>query len=213
MGAFLSPLERVRELAERVASAYGLDIFDVELKREGGQQVLRVIVDRPGPAATPEESVSIDDCARVAEELGTLLDVEDVMPGEYTFEVSSPGLDRPLRTADDYRRFAGRWAKIVTSEPVQRQTAFSGRVKGMEGDDVLFESEGKKLMKLPLRLIARARLRSGVLKQIMSTVPIRCSKRSRRSPRKRASNRMSSSRRWKKPCSPRRASFTRATKS
>ncbi len=158
MGAFLAAVERVRELATRVASSYGLDIFDVELKREGGQQVLRVIVDRPGPSATPEESVSIDDCARVAEELGTLLDVEEVMPGEYTFEVSSPGLDRPLRTADDYRRFAGRWAKIVTSEPVQRQTAFAGRVKGVDGEDVLFESEGKKLMRLPLRLISRARL-------------------------------------------------------
>jgi ribosome maturation factor RimP len=158
MGAFVQALDRVRELATRVASSYGLDIFDVELKREGGQQVLRVIVDRPGPAASPEESVSIDDCARVAEELGTLLDVEDVMPGGYTFEVSSPGLDRPLRSADDYRRFAGRWAKIVTSQPVERQTAFNGRVKGIEGDDVLFESEGKKLMKLPLRLIRRAHL-------------------------------------------------------
>jgi ribosome maturation factor RimP len=154
----VSPVERVRELAERIASAYGLDIFDVELKREGGQQVLRVFVDRPGPASRPEESVSIEDCARVANELGTLLDVEDVMPGEYTFEVSSPGLDRPLRTADDYRRFAGRWAKIVTSEPVQRQTAFNGRLKGIEGEDVLFESEGRKLVKLPLRLITRARL-------------------------------------------------------
>ena len=140
MGALVQPLDRVRELATRVASSYGLDIFDVELKREGGQQVLRVIVDRPGPAATPEESVSIDDCARVAEDLGTLLDVEDVIPGGYTFEVSSPGLDRPLRTADDYRRFAGRWAKIVTSQPVERQTAFAGRVKGIEGDEVLFES-------------------------------------------------------------------------
>ena len=158
MGAFVQPLDRVRELATRVASTYGLEIFDVELKREGKQHVLRVVVDRPGPAATPEESVSIDDCARVAEDLGTLLDVEDVMPGEYTFEVSSPGLDRPLRGADDYRRFAGRWAKIVTSEPVERQTAFSGRIKGIEGDDVLFESEGKKLKKLPLRLIRRAHL-------------------------------------------------------
>ena len=158
MGAFVQPLDRVRELATRVASTYGLEIFDVELKREGKQHVLRVVVDRPGPAATPEESVSIDDCARVAEDLGTMLDVEDVMPGEYTFEVSSPGLDRPLRGADDYRRFAGRWAKIVTSEPVERQTAFSGRIKGIEGDDVLFESEGKKLKKLPLRLIRRAHL-------------------------------------------------------
>jgi ribosome maturation factor RimP len=145
-------------MAARIAGSYGLDIFDVELKREGGQHVLRVIVDRPGPASKPEESVSIEDCARVAEELGTLLDVEDVMPGEYTFEVSSPGLDRPLRHADDYRRFAGRWAKVVTSQPVGRQTAFSGRLKGVEGDDVLFESEGKKLVKLPLSLIKRAHL-------------------------------------------------------
>ncbi len=84
----MGPIARVRELAERVAAAYGLDIFDVEMKRERGQQVLRVILDRPGPASTPEESVSIEDCARVAEELGTMLDVEDVVPGEYTFEVS-----------------------------------------------------------------------------------------------------------------------------
>lgn len=149
-------------MAVRIAGAYGLDIFDVELKREGGQQVLRVIVDRPGPASKPEESVSIGDCARVAEELSTMLDVEDVIPSGYTFEVSSPGLDRPLRHADDYRRFAGRWAKIVTSRPVERQTAFSGRLRGVEGDaneeDVLFESEGKKLMKLPLRFIKRAHL-------------------------------------------------------
>ena len=154
----MGPLERVREMAVRVAGTYGLEIFDVEIKRESGQQVLRVILDRPGPASKPEESVSIEDCARVAEELGTMLDVEDVMPGEYTFEVSSPGLDRPLRHADDYRRFAGRWAKIVTKQPVERQTAFIGRVKGVEGEDVLFESEGKKLVRLPLNLISRARL-------------------------------------------------------
>jgi len=142
----------------RIAAAHGLDIFDVEFKREGGQHVLRIVLDKPGPAATAEESVGIEDCARVAEELGTLLDVEDVIPTAYTFEVSSPGLDRPLRGAEDYRRFAGRWAKIVTSAPVERQTAFAGRLQGIEGEDVLFESEGQKLVRLPLRLIARARL-------------------------------------------------------
>jgi ribosome maturation factor RimP len=95
----------------------------------------------------------------VSEELSAILDVEDVVPADrYTLEVSSPGLDRPLRHADDYRRFAGRRAKIVLSEPVARQTAFAGRVLGIEGDDVLFESEGGKPVHLPLRLIARARL-------------------------------------------------------
>jgi ribosome maturation factor RimP len=155
----LGPLERVRDMAARVAGTLGLDIFDVELRRERGQEVLRVILDRPGPAATPDESVGIDDCARVAEELSTLLDVEDVLPGvSYTLEVSSPGLDRPLRGADDYRRFAGRWAKIVLSQPVERQTAFAGRIHSVEGNDVVFESEGRKRMRLPLNLIARARL-------------------------------------------------------
>jgi ribosome maturation factor RimP len=155
----LGPLERVRDAAARVAASYGLDIFDVELRREAGQQVLRVVLDRPGPNRTAEESVSLDDCARVSEELSTVLDVEDVVPADrYTLEVSSPGLDRPLRHADDYRRFAGRRAKIVLSEPVAQQTAFAGRVLGIEGADVLFESEGGKQVRLPLGLITRARL-------------------------------------------------------
>ena len=155
----MGPLERVRETAARVAASYGLDIFEVELLRERGQQVLRVVLDRPGPNRTAEESVSLEDCARVSEELSAILDVEDVVPADrYTLEVSSPGLDRPLRDADDYRRFAGRRAKIVLSEPVARQTAFAGRVLGIEGDDVLFESEGGKQVYLPLRLITRARL-------------------------------------------------------
>jgi ribosome maturation factor RimP len=154
----VTPLDRIREIAARVAGTYGLQIDDVTMRREGGQDVLRVILDRPGPAATPEESVSIADCEKVSHELGTILDIEDLMPARYTLEVSSPGLDRPLRDAEDYRRFAGRLAKIVTREAINRQTAFAGRLRGLEGDDVLFESEGGKMVRLPLRLISRARL-------------------------------------------------------
>lgn len=155
----MSPLERIREAAARVAGSYGLEIFDVDLRREGGRQVLRVVLDRPGPNATAEDSVSLEDCARVSEELSTILDVEDVVPADrYTLEVSSPGLDRPLRSAGDYERFAGRRAKIVLSAPVARQTAFAGVLRGLDGDEVLFESEGGKPVRLPLGLIARARL-------------------------------------------------------
>lgn len=154
----MTALERIREIAARVAETYGLQIDDVVMRREGGQDVLRVILDRPGPAATPEESVSITDCERVAQELNTILDVEDPLPASYTLEVSSPGLDRPLRDAKDYVRFSGRLAKLVTREPINRQTAFAGRLRGMEGDDVLFENEGGKLIRLPLKLIRRARL-------------------------------------------------------
>jgi ribosome maturation factor RimP len=154
----VTPLERIREIAVRVASGYGLQIDEVTMRREGRQDILRVVLDRPGPAATPEDSVSITDCEQVSQELGTLLDVEDLLPESYTLEVSSPGLDRPLRGADDYRRFAGRLAKIVMREPVNRQTAFAGRLRGLEGDEVLFESEGGKVIRLPLDRISRARL-------------------------------------------------------
>ncbi len=152
------PLERIREIAGRVAGAYGLLIDEVAIRREGRQQVLRVVLDRPGSGATPDDSVSITDCERVSHELGTILDVEDLLPDSYTLEVSSPGLDRPLRGAGDYVRFAGRLAKIVTREPVERQTAFAGRLRGLDGDDVLFEREGGRLVRLPLSLISRARL-------------------------------------------------------
>jgi ribosome maturation factor RimP len=145
-------------MAARVAASYGLHIDEVVMRREGGGDVLRVVLDRPGPAATPDDSVSIADCERVSQELSTILDVEDVLPGSYTLEVSSPGLDRPLRDAHDYVRFAGRLAKIVTREPVNRQTAFAGRLRGLEGEDVLFENEGGKVIRLPLALISRARL-------------------------------------------------------
>ena len=108
--------EQVRNVATRVAHTYGLDIFDVQFRREAGGMVLRVLLDRPGPAATAEESVSVEDCAHVSRDLSAMLDVEDIVPTAYTLEVSSPGLDRPLRHADDYRRFAGRRAKIVMRE-------------------------------------------------------------------------------------------------
>lgn len=154
----MTPLERIREIAARVAATFGLQIDDVIMRRVEGRNVLRVTLDRPGSAATPEESVSIADCANISHELGTILDVEDLLPASYTLEVSSPGLDRPLRHAEDYRRFAGRLAKIVTREPINRQTAFAGRLRGVDGDDVLFEAEGGKPLRLPLALISRARL-------------------------------------------------------
>src|SRR3989440_5969096 len=97
--------------------------------------VLRVQIDRPGSGATAEESVSVEDCARVSRDLSAVLDVEDVVPTAYTLEVSSPGLDRPLRHAADYGRFAGRRAKLVMRQPVDGQMFFKGRLGGIEKDN------------------------------------------------------------------------------
>jgi len=154
----VEPLEQVRGIAERVARSHGLEVWDVVRRRETQGQVIRVFIDRPGPAATPEESVSIEDCELVSREIGTILDVEDPLPFAYTLEVSSPGLDRPLRGEADYRRFAGRLAKIVVSEAVDNQKAFEGRLRGVEDAAVLLEGPRGRMHRLPMRLIARGRL-------------------------------------------------------
>ena len=152
------PLEQIRAIAERVARSHGLEIWDIVSRRETTGQIVRVFIDRPGPAATAEESVSIEDCEQVSREIGTILDVDDPLPFAYTLEVSSPGLNRPLRGEQDYRRFAGRLAKIVVSEAVDNQKAFEGRLRGVEDGTVLLEGPKARMHRLPLRLITRARL-------------------------------------------------------
>ena len=154
----MQALEHIRAIAERVARSHGLDVWDIVSRRETQGLVVRVFIDRPGPAATPEESVSIEDCEQVSREIGTILDVEDPLPAAYTLEVSSPGLDRPLRGEDDYRRFAGRLAKIVVSEAVDNQKAFEGRLRGVDEDAVLLEGPRGRMHRLPMRLITRGRL-------------------------------------------------------
>ena len=158
MGGSAQPLERIRAIAERVAASRGLEIWDVQSRREATGHVVRVFIDRPGPAATPEESVSIEDCEQVNREISTILDVEDPLQFAYTLEVSSPGLDRPLRDAGDYRRFAGRLAKVVVREAVDNQKAFEGRLRGVEDNAVLLEASNGRMHRLPLTLITRGRL-------------------------------------------------------
>jgi ribosome maturation factor RimP len=151
-------VEQVRELAARVAGTYGLDIFDVQFRREASGMVLRIRLDRPGPAATAEDSVSVDDCARVSRDLSAVLDVEDVVPTAYTLEVSSPGLDRPLRHAADYRRFSGRRAKLVMRDMIDGQRFFKGTLAGLDGPEVLIDSDDGQRHRVPLGVITRANL-------------------------------------------------------
>jgi len=151
-------VEKVRDIAGRVAADRGLEIFDVQFRREAPGMVLRIQIDRPGPAATAEDSVSVEDCAHISRELSAILDVEDVVPAAYTLEVSPPGLDRPLRQPDDFRRFAGRRAKIVMRQKVDGQGYFKGKLGGLDGADVLIESENGKMHRVPFDLITRANL-------------------------------------------------------
>ena len=151
-------VEKVRAIAERVAAGYGLEVFDVQFRREAPGMVLRVRIDRPGPGATEEDSVGVGDCANVSRDLSAIFDVEDVVPTAYTLEVSSPGLDRPLRGLADYARFTGRLAKIVMREKVDGQGFFRGTIAGVDGQDVLIDGEDRRTHRVRHDVITRANL-------------------------------------------------------
>jgi ribosome maturation factor RimP len=143
-------LERIRDAAERAARTAGVEIVDVEWKI-GKQRFLRVYIDKP-------EGVSHSDCQAVSEQLGVLLDVEDLVPGSrYILEVSSPGLDRKLTKAADFERFVGRLARISTMEPVENSKFFEGRLAGHADGLVKIDIKGR-IVELPLAGIRKANL-------------------------------------------------------
>ena len=122
-------VERVREIAERVASSSGLEIVEIEFLGGGKARMLRVFLDKASAGTDPLAGVTHEDCANFSREFGTILDVEDVMPGSYTLEVSSPGLDRRLIKAADFTRFTGSRLKLTTRQPVDNNSHFEGRLE------------------------------------------------------------------------------------
>ena len=160
----------LRDRVAKVVESYGFELFDLQFRRESIGWVLRVMIDRPWRVGMPPESgdrvvaaetgVTVDDCSRISHDLSAILDVEPELLGDpdrtYTLEVSSPGLDRPLRDERDYLRFTGRLAKIVAT-PVDGQASFSGRLAGVEDGHVLIQ-EGKRTHRVPLAAIRRAKL-------------------------------------------------------
>ena len=152
----------VRVIAERVACGFGLEVFDVQLRRESIGWVLRVFLDGPQTdreAATDptQESVNVDDCQRVSRDLSAVLDADFTFDHAYTLEVSSPGLDRPLRHLNDCRRFAGRLAKIVTHQAVDGLNYVAGRITGVDDDHVIVDT-GHRVHRIPWSAVSRARL-------------------------------------------------------
>ena len=126
--------QSVQELIEPAAESFGLELVLVQYRRESAGWILRVLVDRPG-------GVSIDDCAELSREISNLMDVEDLIPGAYRLEVSSPGLDRPLVRPEDFNRFAGKLVTLRTLEPVNGRRNFKGTLDGMQGDSVVIRIE------------------------------------------------------------------------
>jgi ribosome maturation factor RimP len=131
--------QRVHDIAERVAASSGLELVEVELRGSSKSRMLRVFLDKPA-------GVTHEDCALFSREFGTILDVEDVMPGgSYVLEVSSPGLDRKLSRAADFERFTGSKVKLMTREPVNGNRHFEGRLESFrDGRLTLDLSEARR---------------------------------------------------------------------
>src|SRR6266849_9285275 len=118
-------IDKVREVAERVAASGGLEVVEVELRGGGKARMLRIVIDKPA-------GVTHEDCANMSREVGTILDVEDAVPGgSYLLEVSSPGLDRKLVRPVDYERFTGSRVKLTTYQPVNGNRHFEGRLESL----------------------------------------------------------------------------------
>ena len=143
--------ERVRAIAERAAIERGLELVHAEVAGPEGKPILRIFIDKP-------EGVTHEDCAEVSLHLGTVLDVEDFIHSAYTLEVSSPGLERGLYKREDYERFMGRMAKLKSRVAINGQRNFRGRIKGLEGDEVVFEDITSGRVTVPFEQIVKANL-------------------------------------------------------
>jgi len=126
-------IDKVREIAERVATSSGLEIVEIDLRGGGKARMLRIVIDKPS-------GVTHEGCANLSREVGTILDVEDAVPGgSYTLEVSSPGLDRKLLKAADYERFAGSRVKLMTRQPVNGSRHFEGKLESFHDGRLMLD--------------------------------------------------------------------------
>ena len=143
--------EQLRRLVEETVESQGYELVDVELKGGGKNSVLRIFIDKPA-------GISHRDCELVSEQVGTVLDVEDLIPFSYTLEVSSPGLERKLVKESDYTRFDGKLARIRTRIPLNQQKVFRGRLQGFRDGKIRLELAKGDLLEIPLDVVQEARL-------------------------------------------------------
>ena len=141
------------EIAERVGGCEGIEIVDVELLGAGNQRVLRIFIEKPG-------GVSHADCALISQQAGTILDVEDVIPGgRYTLEVSSPGLERKLKGPRDFERCLGKKARVVLREPVEDRRQWEGALVGFSAGVVTLVAAPGKTICFDVHQVEKANLK------------------------------------------------------
>ncbi len=144
---------KVAAVAERVGLAEGIEIVETQLLGGGNSRLLRIYIDKPG-------GVTHSDCEFISHQVGTILDIEDVIPGgSYTLEVSSPGVERPLKAAGDFERFTGQKAKIVLREPVENQKLWMGVLAGCHDGRITLDAGNGKAVSFPLEQVQKANLK------------------------------------------------------
>ena len=143
----------IRQILDPILESMGLLLWDIEFQRHGPKWLLRIYIERE------DGGVTLDDCERVSRDLGTALDVEDIISHAYTLEVSSPGLDRTLTKPEHFARFAGSIVKIKTFQPINGQKVFRGMLLGSSGEGVIrIEGDREAVIEIPLSNITKASL-------------------------------------------------------
>lgn len=144
-------LDRTKALIQEIVAAEGLELVDVELKGGLNHRILRIYIDKTA-------GITHTDCQRVSEQVGTELDVEGLVPGAYTLEVSSPGLTRKLTVARDFERSCGRLIKLQTKEPVDGLRSFRGVLTEFDGQQLTVVQKNGKATRIPLLVVSKANL-------------------------------------------------------
>jgi ribosome maturation factor RimP len=147
-------MSKIKEVAQRVADSEGLELVGVAVKGDSaGDRLVRITIDKP-------EGITHADCENVSQQVGTILDVEDLMPGgRYTLEVSSPGIERNLQKPQDYQRFQGKKASITLRQPVEGSSYWDGRIVGFDDGIITLELKPGKTITFPFDQVLKAHLK------------------------------------------------------
>ena len=152
--------DRITAIAERVGASEAIEIVSVDLVGGGGSRVLRIVIDRAPGAIDKPEGVTHADCEFISHQVGTILDVEDVIPGSrYTLEVSSPGVERKLTKPREFERFVGQKVKVVLRQPVDNQRHWTGALKSFAGGIITLEPSPGRSVEFPLDQVEKANLK------------------------------------------------------
>jgi ribosome maturation factor RimP len=144
--------ERIDKIATAAAGENSVEFVHSEIVGSKRNMTVRIYIDKP-------EGVTLEDCSTVSRAIETVIDADDFIPSSYVLEVSSPGLERPLFTVQDFEKFAGKKAKVKTSGPINEQANFNGRIISVEGSEIIFEDKTNGEVRIPFDKVAKANLK------------------------------------------------------